>query len=228
MKHHHLVAFLIMLGSASSGFAADEAVPPVQHVGEPAALEPGWADYNTGLERLRAFDLEQATASFAAAARRSSQNIDYATAQALSLLLQQRFVDGRGVIDRALATGRPTPMARAIRAFAAALNGDRAGMLTYPRPQTDFEWMISRIGESLVATQARYRMPVNEAVRQFPKIAADFAQLHLANGGADNVLLARGLQRRLDKNYGAAVADLAEYLGRHPEDATVRWYMEPR
>lgn len=204
--------------------AQESPTPPTQHVGEPAGLVPGWVEYNTGLEQLGAFALDQAAASFAAASKRAPQNIDYATAHALALLLQQKFAEGRAVIDRACAgTNQPPRLARAIRAFAAALNGDRAGMLTYPPPQTDFEWFISRLGESLASKNPQFRKPVGDAVREFQKIAADFAQLQTQDLGGDKALLARGLQHRRSRNYAAAIADLAEYVGRHPDDWVARW-----
>ncbi|TVM00144.1 MAG: hypothetical protein CV087_15175 [Candidatus Brocadia sp. WS118] len=194
----------------------------MQHISEPATLEPGWASYVQGLESLGQFELDKAIESFTAACAQATQNKDYPAARALTLLLQQRFTDGRAEIDRVLASGHPTRLARAIGAFAAALAGDRAGMLTYPSPRTDFEWLIFRLGENL--TSLRQPIPPEEAVKQFPKVAAEFAKLQMKEFGDDKSLLARGLQYRVDNNYAAAVADLAEYLGRNPDDLDVHWY----
>jgi tetratricopeptide (TPR) repeat protein len=113
-------------------------------------------------------------------------------------------------------------MALAIRAFAAGLERDRAGARTYPPPANDFEWFISRIAENLVATRPLTTM--EEAVKQFPKIASDFAKLQMQSGGGDKALLARGLQHGVEKRHAAAVADLAEYLGANPGDWTTRFY----
>lgn len=196
---------------------------------------PGGLDYVEGAEALSRGDWTSATAAFAKAVGKESENSDYYAARGAALALSEKLDEARKDLERALQLDSKNVNARLWMACVVAMKG-QFGMDTqfYPFATRDlFESRLREVtkdyGWPSFEEQSGESTPESlrkreRAKKEFPELAARFGHRILSHRAAAPSLYALARKRFDEGKHDDALASFDRVLAARPDDPDVMFY----
>jgi tetratricopeptide (TPR) repeat protein len=188
-------------------------------------------DYVDGLDALRDGSFDAAWAAFSRAIDRDSENVEFRIARGVTALFAEKPENGIKDLERARQLSEQSKESRMWRAAADRMQA-QFFTETYPQITNDpFESTVGDTcafwGQTFRAVEPGYEPSAAEQAERRAKLA-DLRRWFVARkyeqGGAVEVLWARGRARCDRGEWTAAASDLEAALARYPEDPTVLYY----